>query len=89
MNVLFCVAGGGLSMRPGCFRVSLPLRRDVTKDQLGRMPPISKFAEVFHLNYGGAVLHGAVCDVIVPFPFCFVFLPAFGFVCVVIADGGT
>ena len=71
------------------FQVSLPLRRDVTKDLLKKMPRISKFPEVFHLNYENAVLNSTVYDVIVPFPFYFVFLPTYEFVCIIIADENT
>ena len=47
-------------------------KRDVRKDPLRKMPQISKFPEVFHLNYENAVLYSTVYDVIVPFPklFC-------------------
>ena len=89
MSVLFCVAKRSLYMQPSYFQVSLPPKRDVLKDPLKKMPRISKFPEVFHLNYENAVLNSTVYDVIVPFPFYFVFLPTYEFVCIIIADENT
>ena len=89
MSVLFCVAKRSLYMQPSYFQVSLPPKRDVLKDPLKKMPRISKFPEVFHLNYENAVLNSTVYDVIFPFPFYFVFLPTYEFVCIIIADENT
>ena len=77
MSVLFCVIKRSLYMQPSYFQVSLPPKRDVLKDPLKKMPRISKFPEVFHLNYENAVLHSTVYDVIVPFPKLFCILANF------------